>query len=73
MAIIFALEIMGAYHDGLCGNVAWCWCASLNKYKIRFIGCNKNFITKEHLYLYVYIMFWVECNAKHKWTFQVLY
>ncbi len=57
MAIIFALEIMGAYHDGLCGNVAWCWCASLNKYKIRFIGCNKNFITKEHLYLYVYIMF----------------
>jgi hypothetical protein len=31
MAIIFALEIMGAYHDGLCDNVAWCWCASLNK------------------------------------------
>ncbi len=31
MAIIFALEIMGAYHDGLCCNVSWCWCASLNK------------------------------------------
>ncbi len=31
MAIIFALEIMGAYHDELCGNVAWCWCASMNK------------------------------------------
>jgi len=31
MAIILALEIMGAYHDGLCDNVAWCWCASLNK------------------------------------------
>jgi hypothetical protein len=31
MAIICALEIMGAYHDGLCGNVAWCWFASLNK------------------------------------------
>jgi hypothetical protein len=31
MAIIFALEIMGAYHDGLCDNIAWCWCAHLNK------------------------------------------